>query len=105
MKKNKQTYYNKYLEKNWNNIKNTLKGFKSLTSLKTVLSSVPTGLSPDNGDTITNPYDIVNAFNNYFASIAKATKNALNIHINIFWTILGMKMVVKYFCNLLIKKK
>ena len=31
-------------------------------------------LSLDNGDTITNPYDIANTFNNYFASIAEATK-------------------------------
>ena len=38
------------------------------------LSSVPTVLSFDNGDTITNPYDINKTFNNYFASIAKTTK-------------------------------
>ena len=28
----------------------------------------------DNGDTITNPYDIVNTFNNHFAYIAETTK-------------------------------
>ena len=28
-------------------------------------------LSLDNSDTITNPYDIVNVLNNYFASIAE----------------------------------
>ena len=33
-----------------------------------------TVLSLDNGDTITNPYDIANTFNNYFASIAETTK-------------------------------
>ena len=33
-------------------------------------------LSFDNGDTITNPYDIVNFFNNYFASTAETTKKA-----------------------------
>ena len=58
MKKSKQAYYDKYFEKNWNNIKNTWKGIKSLISLKTVTSNVPTVLSLDNGDTITNPYDI-----------------------------------------------
>ena len=41
---------------------------------KTVASSVPTILSLDNGDTITNFYDIANTFNNYFASIAETTK-------------------------------
>ena len=36
--------------------------------------SVPTVLSLDNGDTITNPYDIANTFNNYVASIAETKK-------------------------------
>ena len=74
MKKSKQAYYDKYFERNWNNIKNTWKGIKSLISLKTAASNVPTVLSLDNGDTITSPYDIVNSFNNYFASRAETTK-------------------------------
>ena len=77
MKKSKQAYYDKYFERNFNNIKNTWKGIKSLFSLKTVASSVPTVLSLDNGDTITNPYDIANTFNNYFASIAETTKKSI----------------------------
>ena len=44
----------------------------SLISLKTVASNVPTVVSL--GDTITNPYDIANSFNNYFVSIAETTK-------------------------------
>ena len=71
MKKGKQAYYEKYFERNWNNIKNTWKQIKSLISLKTVASNVPTVLSLYNGDTINNPYDIAN---NYFASIAETTK-------------------------------
>ena len=74
MKKSKQAYYDKYFEKDWNNIKNTWKGIKSLISLQTVASNVPTVLSLDNGDTVTNLYDIANTFNNYFASIAETTK-------------------------------
>ena len=50
---------------------NTWKGIKLLISLKTVASNVPTILSLDNSDTITNPYDTTNIFNNYFASIAE----------------------------------
>ena len=76
MKKSKEAYYDKYFEKKWNNIKNTSKGIKFLISLKTKASSVPTVLSRENGDTITNPYDIANTFNNYFASIAETTKKA-----------------------------
>ena len=74
MKKSKQAYYDKYFEKIWNNIKNTWKEIKSLISRKTVASNILTVLSLDNVDTVTNPYDIANTFNNYFASIAETTK-------------------------------
>ena len=77
MKKSKQAYCDKYFERNWNNIKNTWKGIKSLISLKTVASNVPAVLSLDNGDTITNPYDIANTFNNYFATIGETTKKSI----------------------------
>ena len=72
MKKSKQAYYDKYFErkgKKW-------KGIKSLSSLKTVASSVPTVLCIGNGDTITNPYDIVNTFNDYLTCIDETTKKA-----------------------------
>ena len=77
MKKSKQAYYDKYFKRKWNNIKNTWKGIKFLISLKTVASNVATVLSLDNGDTITNHYDIANTFNNYFASIAETTKRSI----------------------------
>ena len=74
MKKSKQVYYDKYFERNWNSIKNTRRGIKSFVSLKTIASSIPIVLTLGNGDTITNPYDIAYTFDNYFASITKATK-------------------------------
>ena len=70
MKKSKQTYDNRYFETNWN----TWKGIKFLISLKAVSSSAPTVLSCNNGNTITNPYDIANTFKNCFAYIAETTK-------------------------------
>ena len=77
MNKSKQVYYDKYFERNWNNIKSTWKGIKFLSSLKTVASNVTTVLSLDNGDTITNPYDIIaNTFDNYIASIGETTKKS-----------------------------
>ena len=60
MKKSKQAYYDRYFEKSWNNIKNSWKGIKSLNYLNTVASSIPAVLSLNNGDTITNPYDLDN---------------------------------------------
>ena len=76
IKKKKQAYYNKYFETNWNNIKSTWKGTKSLITLKTAASSAPTILFCDNGNTITNPYDIANTFDNHFACTAETTKRA-----------------------------
>ena len=96
MKKSKQTYYEKYFERNWSDIQNTWKGIKSLISLKTV----PTIISLDNGDTITNPYDITNIFDNYFASIAETTQRGIKFshkHLKL--------VVVPHFCNPPIKKK
>ena len=43
-------------------------------SLKSAVSNVPTVLSLNNSDAITNPYDISNTFNNFSASIAETTK-------------------------------
>ena len=74
MQKSTLAYYEKYFEKDWNNIKNIWKGIKSLISLKTKASSVPTALSRENGDIITNPYDIANTF---FVSIAETTKRSI----------------------------
>ena len=86
----------------WNNIKNTWNGIKYLNSLKTVASHVPTLLSLDNSDNITNPYDIANIFNNYFVSIAETVKKGIKyLHNQIF----QMKLVVQYFYNLLTIKK
>ena len=103
MKKRKQAYYDKYFEQNWNNTKSTWKGIKSLNSLKVVASSVSVVLSLDNGDS-SNPYNIANTFNNYSASVPETAKISIK-YINIFQTIFQMKMIVKYFCNLLITEK
>ena len=77
MKKSKQAYYDMHFERNWNNIKNSWKGMKSLISLIFGTSSVLTVLSLDNGDTIANTFNIAKAFNNYFASIAETTKKSI----------------------------
>ena len=40
--------------------------------------------SLDNGNIITNPYDIANTFNNYFASIAETTKKSIKYKHKLF---------------------
>ena len=73
-KNNKQAYYDKRL-KQIEIISRThgKESNPSLTFLNNVASIVPTLVSLDNGDTITNPYGIANNFN-YFAFIAETTK-------------------------------
>ena len=74
MKQSKQIYYTKYFENNWNNIKNTWKGIKTIISIKNITSTVPHSIEFNNR-TITDPTAMSNVFNNYFTSIAKKTNS------------------------------
>ena len=76
LKQSKTNYYNHYFETNWNSIKNTWKGLKSILNIKNISAEIPKTLTVD-GTTISNPMEISNIFNNYFSSIA--TKTKLNI--------------------------
>ena len=93
MKKSKQSFHDKYLVTNWNNIKDTRKGIKSLIFLQTEVSIVSTALSLNNSDTITNPFDIGNTSNNYFTFIAEITKKSIKYSHEHFYIILSMRMV------------
>ena len=87
--------------KTWESWVNVL--FERPLSVKTVASSVPTVLSLDNGDTITNPYGIANSFNNYFTSIGETAIKTWNIGINIFQAFSNQSDST--ICNLAVKKK
>ena len=76
LKRSKTNYYNHYFDINWNNIKNTRKGIKSILSIKPNPSDIPKTLNT-NHSTIINPTEIANFFNKYFFCIASQTK--LNI--------------------------
>ena len=74
MKENKQIYYTKYFESNWNNIKNTWKSIKTITSIKNIRTKIPHSIEFNNR-TITDPTVMSNVFNNYFTSIAGKMKS------------------------------
>ena len=74
MKENKQIYYTKYFESNWNNIKNTWKSIKTITSIKNIRTKIPHSIEFNNR-TITDPTAMSNVFNNYFTSIAGKMKS------------------------------
>ena len=77
IKQSKHKYFNKYIEDNWNNMKNTWKGIKNVITLSNLSSDVARTLSV-NDVTIRDPCDIANTFNNYFSSISKKTKDNIN---------------------------
>ena len=54
MKQSKQICYKKYFENNWNNIKNTLKGIKTIISIENIATAI-TNLINFNSRTITDP--------------------------------------------------
>ena len=72
MKQSKQNQYTKYFENNWNNIQNTLKGIKTIISIKNITTTVPHSIEFNN-KTITDPTAMSNVLNNYFTFIAKKT--------------------------------
>ena len=69
LKRSKRLYFTKFFNDNLNNLKNTWKGIKNLISLKTVSHSSPSSIYYNN-KTVTCPFEIANAFNNYFSNIA-----------------------------------
>ena len=73
LKRSKHSYFSKFLESDWNNIKNTWKGIKSLFTLKDISTSVPRALKHNN-KTVTNPVEITEIFNKHFVSVAEKTR-------------------------------
>ena len=69
LKRSKRFYFGKCFNDNLNNLKNTWKGIKNLISFKTVSHYSPSSIYYNN-KTVTSPFEIANAFNNYFSNIA-----------------------------------
>ena len=77
LKRSKQSYFSKFFESNWNNIKNTWKRIKSLITLNCISTSVPMTLNHNN-ETATNSVEIAKIFNNHFAFVAEKTRTNVN---------------------------
>ena len=76
MKKSKMHYYNHYFKTNWDNIKNTWKGIKSILNINNTYSNIPKILV-SNDTTSAEPIEIANIFNNFFTFIAAKTKESI----------------------------
>ena len=69
-------YYNHYFRNNWDNIKNTCKGIKSILNINNAHSNIPKILVSNNS-TSAKPTEITNVFNNLFTSVAAKTKESI----------------------------
>ena len=75
-KKSKMNYYNHYFKTNWDNIKSTWKGIKSILNINNTHSNIPKILV-SNDNTSAEPVQIANIFNNFFTCIAAKTKESI----------------------------
>ena len=96
LKQSKTNCYNHYFETNWNSIKNTWKGLKSILNIKNISADIPKTLTVD-GTTISNPMEISNIFNNYFSSIATKTKLNISFSHNHFSNFLKYRSNISFF--------
>ena len=78
MKESKQIYYTKYFESNWNNIKNTWKGIKTIISINNIITTILHSIEFISR-TITDPTVMCNVFNNYFTSMDEETKSNIKL--------------------------
>ena len=76
VKKSKMNYYNHYFKNNWDNIKNTGKGIKSILNINNTQLNIPKILVSNN-TTSAEPIEIANIFNNFFTSVAAKTKERI----------------------------
>ena len=76
MKKTKMSYYNHYFKTNWDNIKNTWTGIKSILNINNTHSNIPKILV-SNDTTSAEPIEIANIFNNFFRSITAKIKESI----------------------------
>ena len=66
-------YYNHYFKTNWDNIKNTWKGIKSILNINNTYSNI-SKILVSNDTTSAETIEIANIFNNFFTLIAAKTK-------------------------------
>ncbi|XP_065671749.1 uncharacterized protein LOC136089625 [Hydra vulgaris] len=83
LKESKKKYYDNYFTENIKNIKATWKGIKNIINIKSNSQTTPNVIIHNN-KTITNPFDICNAFNNYFTNIGKDVQATIPSSMNHF---------------------
>ena len=76
LKDSKQTYFSSYFKDNIKDIKKTWKGIKSIISMKSKNSDIPSSIL-DNGKYIIKSTTIANIFNDFLHSVAPAVQSKI----------------------------
>ena len=98
LKRSKCLYFTKFFNDNLNNLKNTWKGIKNLISLKNVSHSSPSSIYYNN-KTVTSPFEIANAFNNYFSNIALDIQSSIKYSAKEFHEFLPPLSIKSFFLS------
>ena len=101
LKQSKTSYYNHYFETNWNSIKNTWKGIKSLINIS---ADARKSFTVDD-TTIWNPMAIMNIVDNYFSSIANNAKCNISFSHKHFSDFLKNRSNISFFVSPTDKKE
>ena len=70
IKQSKLSYYNNYFSVNNNNLRKVWVGIKNIINIKSKSYDVPTCISDENGNIITDPIQISNIFCNQYSTVA-----------------------------------
>ena len=79
-------------------MKITWKGIKNLISLKTVSHSSPSSISYNN-KTVPSPFEITNAFNNYFSNVALDRESSIKYYAKEFHEFLPPLNIKSFFLS------
>ena len=76
MKESKKYYFTNYFQNNLNDLTSAWKVIKNLISLKELPKLAPSNIF-DNGQRLTEPQEIANAFRQYFVNAATDTQSSI----------------------------
>ena len=96
MKESKKSYFTNYFQNKLNDLKSTWKGIKNLISLKECSNVTPSNIF-DNGQSLTEPQEITNAFNKYFVNVATEIQSSIRYSKSNFHDFLPAININSYF--------
>ena len=96
IKKSKQFHFTRFFQENVKDPKNMWKGIKKIISSNKSNHVFPTAITINN-ETATNPSDIANALNNYFAKVAIDIQSSIRFSKNKYYDYLPSLNIEPFF--------